>query len=158
MILARGGTQSSSFDTQVEATEGLTLGKGTESEVSVTAQELEQMKSGGNSTHHVFYPYGFRSTSIPKGFSYQGLTARQYEDLKLTGYEPGKQYSVTGHVFMTAYDFTVGAIGVIPPHNVVADDNGRITMLDPIPAYFIATDSISNTASQGYIMISSEVV
>ncbi len=54
-----GGEQSSSFTTQIETTEGLTLGKGTEDEVSVTAQELGEMKQGGGeSKRHNIYVFG----------------------------------------------------------------------------------------------------
>lgn len=45
-----GSDSSSSFTTQLETSAGLTLGKGTEDETSVTATELEAMKEGRDNT------------------------------------------------------------------------------------------------------------
>lgn len=49
MLDLDGDEQPSSFATQIETTEGLTLGKGTEDETSVTAAELAAMKQSKES-------------------------------------------------------------------------------------------------------------
>lgn len=64
-----GGEQSSSFTTQIETAEGLTLGKGTDDEVSVTAGELNML-------------FGAKYTIITENVNNEGLIISNADDVK----------------------------------------------------------------------------
>ena len=166
--------------TQLETSEGLTLGKGTEDETSVTAAELEELKnptqletSGG--------------LTLGKGTEDEtSVTAAELEELKnaegtRTVFYSGEFGLVTLNVGfnvlqinvsnfpagrLTGYrpgrvyeltgvvlSLTAGAIGIISYKAVTADSEGKIP-LSNVSAVINATNAVTDDRLFGTIMIS----
>ena len=92
MLGRNEGSGSSSFTTQLETSEGLTIGKGTENEESLSAQELTDIKNSGTSGKLVKTHFESNTTvvaSVPSGLNPRSV---QIDLSHITGLKPNTDY------------------------------------------------------------------
>lgn len=130
---------------QLETSAGLTLGKGTEDETSVTAAELTAMKGSGNMPYPtVSFSFVRNNTVFSSGANIIQMETGQFPVNRLSGFEPGASYVYTGHITAAEQGSNPAvAVGVIPWQSIVANDNGEITLSGTISINCIATGSFT---------------
>ena len=132
-MLGRGGESGgSSFTSQVETTEGLTLGKGTEDEESLTANELKTIKNSGNEIVYV------ANNSNDLDISAGGIT--ETGKISLSGLISNYDLS-GGHYKVIPFSLMGSNFIVVSAQIYVMDDEmGEIGQTNAIPNYESASD------------------
>lgn len=134
--------------TQLETSKGLTLGKGTEDETSVTAAEMKEMKSGWGTISHAYTGYVSNCTFVSGWNNHvvQNTTAL-FPPERLKNFTPGKYYKIIGVWSTTTSDptWTDGAVGITVPFDIAANSDGQLDIGSTIPYMGISTGTFTRT-------------
>ena len=125
---------------ELEATGGLTLGKGTENEVSVSAAELGEMKQGGGGIPLVLVE-SYISDGIAVNTTPSIITIRNIR--AFGSLVPGKEYSMRSVSFAQMYNGDIIVLPMLTREVLIADDAGGVT-------FTLTVLTMGNTATTTY--------